>query len=68
MGLFINTNGHPDVFKNNVDIVGQNQEHYKIDPSAEWMKEQREANHSVNRQFNIMETLLKQQKTHNPIN
>jgi hypothetical protein len=63
MGLFINTNGHPDVFKNNVDTLGRNQEHYKIDPAAERIKEQREVNHSVNRQFNIMETLLKQQKS-----
>ncbi|MBO0603081.1 hypothetical protein I2483_15540 [Sporosarcina sp. E16_3] len=62
MGLFINRNGHPDVFKNNVDILGMNQEHYKIDPLAEWMKEQSEATHSVGDQFNIMETLLKQQK------
>lgn len=62
MGLFINKNGHPDVFKNNADILGRNQEHYKIDPIAEWMKEHREASHSVGEQFNIMETLLKQQK------
>lgn len=62
MGLFINRNGHPDVFKNNIGILGRNQEHYKIDPLAEWMQEQREATHSVGDQFNIMETLLKQQK------
>lgn len=62
MGLFINKNGHPDVFKNNAEILGGNQEHYKIDPLAEWMKEQREATHSVGDQFNIMATLLKQQK------
>ncbi|KAA0964958.1 hypothetical protein FQ087_01125 [Sporosarcina sp. ANT_H38] len=62
MGLFINKNGHPDVFKNNADILGWNQEHYKIDPVAEWMKEQREMTHAVGDQFNIMETLLKQQK------
>lgn len=62
MGLFINKNGHPDVFKNRVDVLGRNQEHYKIDPVAEWMKEHREASHSVGEQFNIMETLLKQQK------
>ncbi|WP_186673130.1 hypothetical protein [Sporosarcina sp. BP05] len=62
MGLFINRNGHPDVFENNVDILGKNQEHCKIDPLAEWMKEQSEATHSVGDQFNIMETLLKQQK------
>jgi hypothetical protein len=62
MGLFINKNGHPNVYKNNADILGRNQEHFKIDPVAEWMKEQREATHSVDDQFNIMETLLKQQK------
>ena len=62
MGLFINKNGHPDVFKNNADILGRNQEHYKIDLLAEWMKEQSEATHLVGDQFNIMETLLKQQK------
>ena len=62
MGLFINKSGHPDVYKNNADILGRNQGHYKIDPVAEWMKEQREATYSVGEQFNIMETLLKQQK------
>lgn len=62
MGLFINKNGHPTVFKNNADILGRNQERYKIDPIAEWMKEQREASHSVSDQFSIMETLLKKQK------
>ncbi|MBO0587658.1 hypothetical protein [Sporosarcina sp. E16_8] len=62
MGLFINKNGHPNVFNNNADILGRNQEHYKIDPLAEWMKEQSEATHLVGDQFNIMETLLKKQK------
>lgn len=63
MGLFINKNGHPDVFKTDAESLGKNQEHFRIDPIAEWMKEQREANHSVSHQFNIMEMLLKQQKS-----
>jgi len=62
VGLFINKNGHPGVFKSNANILGRNQEHYKIDPLVEWMKEQSEATSSVGDQFNIMESLLKQQK------
>lgn len=61
MGLFINEKGHPNVFKNNEDIKNQNQEHFKIDPLAEWMKEQKEATETTNRRFNMMENLLKQQ-------
>jgi hypothetical protein len=62
MGLFINENGHPNVFKNNTDIVNRNQEHSKIDPLAEWIKEQKDATESANRQLTVMETLLKHQK------
>lgn len=62
MGLFINEKGHPNVFKNNEDIKNRNQEHFKIDPLVEWIKEQKEATESANRQLNVMKNLLKEQK------
>ena len=63
MGLFINKNGHPGVFGNKIENVGSNQEHFKIDPYEEWLKEQKEANDSVNHQLTVMKTLMNQQKT-----
>ncbi len=62
MGLFINSNGHPDVFKSNTTILERNQGHSKIDSLSEWMMEQKKVSDSVNDQFNVLETLIKQQK------
>ncbi|MFJ7934633.1 hypothetical protein [Sporosarcina sp. NPDC096371] len=61
MGLFMNSDEHPDVFKNDAAIVAQNQGHSKIDTLAEWMQEQQEANASLNRHISDLEMLLKQQ-------
>lgn len=58
----MNITGHPDVFKNNEGVLGHNQEHFKIDPMLEWMKEQQEAHTSLNRQLGTLEALIKQQK------
>lgn len=58
----MNSTGHPDVFKNNDELFGHNQEHFKIDPVLKWMKEQQESNDSLHRQLITLETLMKQQK------
>jgi len=63
VGLFINKNGHPGVFGNYVENVSRNQEHFKIDPFAEWLKEQQEATDSVNHQLTVMKTSMNQQKS-----
>lgn len=63
MGLFINKNGHPSIFENNVENVSRNQEHFKIDPFAEWLKEQKEATDSVNHQLAVMKTVMTQQES-----
>lgn len=62
MGLFMNSNGHPDVFKNDTMIVEQNQSYSKIDSLSEWMQEQQAENVSLHRHINDLELLLKQQK------
>jgi hypothetical protein len=62
MGLFINRDGHPGVFKNDATIVEQNQRHSKIDSLSEWMQEQQETSASLNRHIGDLEMLLQQQK------
>ncbi len=48
MSLFINKNGHPDVFKNERKIEGTNQKNFKIDPLSEWMSEQKRTFETMN--------------------
>ncbi|MEK5037704.1 hypothetical protein [Sporosarcina sp. FSL K6-3457] len=62
MGLFINSQSHLDVFKNEVDLVEPNQSYSKIDSLTQWMQEQQEANASLHRHISDLEMLLKQQK------
>ena len=44
------------------NFIEHNQKYSKIDSLTEWMKEQKEANDSLNRHIKDLEMLLKQQK------
>ena len=52
MGLFMNKYDHPEVYTNKSAIWEQNQRMSTIDPLAEWILEQKEANHALQQQLN----------------
>ncbi|MEK3889519.1 hypothetical protein [Bacillus sp. FSL K6-3431] len=62
MGLFINNGDHPDVFKNNGDIIEPNQEVAKVDYYSEMVKEQKKANETLQQSFHDLKMLLTQQE------
>ncbi|MCR2822492.1 hypothetical protein [Lederbergia panacisoli] len=65
MGLFINKNENPNVFKNNEQIRTHNQEFYKVDYLSELITQQREANEVLTHSFLDLKILYEQQeKTH----
>ncbi|MCJ8008384.1 hypothetical protein ACFFF5_16045 [Lederbergia wuyishanensis] len=65
MGLFINNNDHPEVFKNKDKIQAPNQNTFKIDYLSELMMQQREANKVLTHSFLDLKILYEQQeKTH----
>lgn len=65
MGLFINNNDHPEVYKNVKNIQAPNQELYKMDYLSELIIQQREANEALTHSFLDLKILYEQQeKTH----
>ena len=61
MGLFINNEKHPDVFKNKLEIEEPNQSVYKQDYLSEILEKQREANDSLRNSFQELETAYQKQ-------
>ncbi|MBS4202201.1 hypothetical protein KHA93_21560 [Bacillus sp. FJAT-49732] len=65
MGLFINNNDHPEVFKNKKKINTSNQKIFTIDYLSELIVQQREANEVLTHSFLDLKILYEQQeKTH----
>jgi hypothetical protein len=61
MGLFINNDKHPDVYKNNDHIFEKNQLVYKRDHVSELREEQQKANESLQQSFDEMKNLFAKQ-------
>lgn len=61
MGLFINHNRHPDVYKNHLDIKEPNQGVYKQDYLSEIIEEQQRENDLLRDSFHEMENSYKKQ-------
>lgn len=61
MGLFINNNEHPNVYKNKEEIATQNQSEYKFNFLTELVREQRDANDSLHHSFRDLIMLYEQQ-------
>lgn len=47
MGLFINDEKHPEVYKNEEELIAQNQNIFRRDEIAEMLKAQQQASHSL---------------------
>ncbi|MEN2767086.1 hypothetical protein [Ornithinibacillus xuwenensis] len=62
MGIFMNTSGHPNLFKNNELIEEPNQSYFKSDFLKEWLQVQQEANDSFHKAFKDMRISLQKQK------
>ena len=62
MGLFINNGEHPEVFENKVEVEETNQGFFKTDYLSELVKEQKEANDSLQHSVLDLKNLLEQQK------
>lgn len=62
MGLFINNQEHPEVYKNNCGIEGTNQVSFKSDFLTELAKEQERANKSLQHSFRQVQQLYEQQE------
>lgn len=63
MGLFINTDKHPDILKNNGHIVEQNQSFFKRDHLSELLKEQQKTNEMLNQSFSELKDLFEKQES-----
>lgn len=61
MGLFINNDKHPDVFKNQMEIKASNQGFYKQDYLSEMIEEQRRANESLEKSLQELDDMHKKQ-------
>ncbi|HSO57682.1 MAG TPA: hypothetical protein VLQ66_05525 [Paenisporosarcina sp.] len=61
MGLFINSDKHPDVFKNNGQIIESNQAFFKKDHTADLMKEQQKANETLQKSLSELKNLYHKQ-------
>lgn len=61
MGLFINNDKHPDVFKNQLDIKAPNQGVYKQDYLSEMIEEQKRTNDSLKKSFQELENAYQKQ-------
>ena len=61
MGLFINKDKHPDVFKNHLEIKEPNQGVYKQDYLSEIIEKQRQANDSLRNSFQELESAYQKQ-------
>ena len=62
MGLFINNNAHPDVYKNNQQISEPNQEFAHKDFLTDLMNEQKEANFSLKKAVDDLKKYYHQQE------
>ncbi len=62
MGLFVNKYDHPEVYTDKTAIWEQNQRMSTIDPLAEWILEQKEANHALHQQLNILQAYMNRQE------
>jgi len=63
MGLFINTDKHPDILKNNGHIVDLNQSFFKRDHLSELLKEQQKTNETLNQSFSELKDLFEKQES-----
>jgi len=61
MGLFINNDKHPDVYRNNEQIVDTNQLIFKKDHVSELIEEQQKANETLQQSFDEMKDLFAKQ-------
>ena len=61
MGLFINHDKHPDVFKNQLEIKEPNQTVYKQDYLSEMIEKQKQANDSLRNSFRELESAYEKQ-------
>lgn len=61
MGLFINMDKHPDVYKNNGRIIESNQVFFKKNHLSELVEEQRNANETLQQSFNELKDLFEKQ-------
>lgn len=62
MGLFINKDKHPEVFKNTGQINDSNQGFFKRDPLSELLEEQQNANETLQHSFREMKDLMEKQE------
>ncbi|MDC3417140.1 hypothetical protein [Aquibacillus salsiterrae] len=51
MGLFINNDDHPDVYKNNGQLEDNNQQQFRLNYYSEMIKEHKELNNSLSKSF-----------------
>lgn len=65
MGLFINNEKHPDVYKNNDQIQGSNQPFFRSDSQAELLEEQQRMNEELQRAFNNLKDTVEKQANKN---
>ena len=61
MGLFINEDQYPELFKNTRHVQTQNQRSYRFDDWTEFLKEQKRANQELNQAFLILNQLHQKQ-------
>ncbi|MBM7571223.1 hypothetical protein [Aquibacillus albus] len=62
MGLFINKDDHPEVYKNKGNIKEPNQSQFKVDYFAEMINHQKEVNQSLLNSFHHLNSLYQQQE------
>ncbi|MFD1362845.1 hypothetical protein [Lentibacillus salinarum] len=65
MGLFINHNEHPGVFKNNETILEPHQGYYHKDNFADMIHEQKEINQTLSNAFRELKTLYHREQHNN---
>lgn len=63
MGLFINTNKHPDVYKNHGQIVEPNQKSFKQNHVADLLEAQEKTNETLHQSFSELKDLFEKQAT-----
>ena len=61
MGLFINSDKHPDVFKNNGQIIDSNQTFFRKDHTADLIEEQQKANETLQKSLSELKNLYHKQ-------
>ncbi|WP_164670474.1 hypothetical protein [Virgibacillus doumboii] len=61
MGLFINKNKHPDVFRNDGEILEPNQGYFRYDHFSEMINEQKKINRALSDSFHNLKALQHKQ-------